>query len=166
MRFVQVPFIEAGAPCSHLQQGASMNRIFNAKPLLAAAIAIGALAAATAAQARSDVVFSIGLNAPYGYAQPTPVYVQPQPVYVQPEPVYYESQPFYYAPQPAYYGHRHRWHERRGAWGDADRDGVPNRYDRDSRFYDTRAGYRPWGDADRDGVPNRYDRAPNNPYRR
>jgi hypothetical protein len=23
-----------------------------------------------------------------------------------------------------------------------------------------------WRDADRDGVPNRYDRAPNNPYRR
>lgn len=31
-----------------------------------------------------------------------------------------------------------------------DRDGVPNRYDRD---------------RDNDGVPNRYDRAPNNPYR-
>jgi len=55
-----------------------------------------------------------------------------------------------------------------GAWGDADRDGVPNVYDRDSRFYDARAAYRHggWGDADRDGVPNRYDRAPTNPYRR
>jgi hypothetical protein len=121
-----------------------MNRLFNAKPLLAAAIAIGALAAASAAQARSDVVFSIGLNAPYGYAQPAPVYAQPQSVYYEPAPAYYEpapvyyqqQQPVYYAPQPVYYGHRHRWHERHGAWGDTDR------------------------------VPNRYDRWPNNPYRR
>ena len=49
--------------------------------------------------------------------------------------------------------------ERRGQYmghrgngmGDRDRDGVPNRYDRDK---------------DNDGVPNRYDNAPNNPYRR
>ena len=144
-----------------------MNRIFNARPLLAAAIAIGALAAASAAQARSDVFLSIGLNAPYGYVQPAPVYVQPQSVYYQPAPVYYEQAPAYYQPQPVYYVNRHhRQHERRGAWGDADRDGVPNRYDRDSRFYDGRVAYRPWGDADRDGVPNRYDRAPNNPHRR
>ena len=38
----------------------------------------------------------------------------------------------------------------RRAWGDRDRDGVPNRVDRD---------------RDGDGVPNRYDRAPDNPYR-
>jgi hypothetical protein len=100
-----------------------MNRIFSAKPLLAAAIAIGALGAATAAQARSDVVFSIGINAPLGY-------VQPAPVYVQPAPVYYESQPVYYQSQPVYYVNHHRAHNRRGAWRDADRDGVPNKYDR------------------------------------
>lgn len=64
-----------------------------------------------------------------------------------------------------YYDRRNRWH----AWRDArehrwyrtnyrnnyrawrrDRDGIPNRYDRD---------------RDNDGVPNRYDRRPNNPYR-
>ena len=44
----------------------------------------------------------------------------------------------------------------RGAWGDRDRDGVPNRYDR----YDNRYAR----DRDRDGVPNRWDAAPNNPY--
>ena len=144
-----------------------MNRIFNAKHLLAAAIAIGALAAASGAQARSDVFLSLGLNAPYGYVQPAPVYVQPAPVYVQPQPVYYESAPVYYQLQPVYYVNRHhRQHDRRGAWGDADRDGVPNIHDRDSRFHNGRVAYRPWGDADRDGVPNRYDRAPNNPYRR
>ena len=36
------------------------------------------------------------------------------------------------------------------ARGDEDRDGVPNRLDRD---------------RDGDGVPNRYDDHPNNPYR-
>jgi len=102
-----------------------MNRLFSAKPLLAAAIAIGALGAATAAQARSDVVFSIGINAPLGYVQPAPVYVQPAPVYYQSQPVYYQ-----YQTQPVYYVNHHRAHNRRGAWGDADRDGVPNRYDR------------------------------------
>ncbi len=69
-------------------------------------------------------------------------------------------------PQPVYRGHP-RYVQRNGAWGDYDRDGVPNIHDRDSRFYDARVAHRHGGwDADRDGVPNRYDRAPNNPYRR
>ena len=122
-----------------------MKSLLSAKPLFAAALAFGTLAAASAAHARTDVVLSIGVPAPYGY-------VQPQPVYVQPQPVYYGG-----------YRTSHRW----GVWGDADRDGVPNVYDRDSRFYDARAHRNGnWGDADRDGVPNRYDRAPANPYRR
>jgi YXWGXW repeat-containing protein len=73
-----------------------------------------------------------------------------------------------------YYWHPNRWEQREGRWvlergrwdrerfvenrrfeerrayGDRDRDGVPNRYDRD---------------RDGDGVPNRYDRAPGNPNR-
>lgn len=140
-----------------------MNRIFSAKPLLAAAVAVGALAAGSAAHARTDVSVSIGLHGPVGYVQPAPVYVQPRPVYVQPHPVYVQPRPVYVQPQPVYYDrHGHRG-QRRGAWGDADRDGVPNVYDRDSRHYEGRHG---WRDADRDGVPNRYDRAPTNPYRR
>ena len=73
----------------------------------------------------------------------------------------------YVQPQTVYYGHDRRW-ERNGAYGDSDRDGIPNIYDRDSRYYDARVAYRQraWGDADHDGVPNRFDRAPNNPYRR
>ena len=151
-----------------------MKSLISAKPLIAAALAVGAFAAASAAHARTDVVFSIGVQAPYGYVQPEPVYVQPQPVYVQPrpvsvqpEPVYVQPRPVYVQPQPVYYG-GYRTSYRHGAWGDADRDGVPNVYDRDSRFYDARAAHRHgnWGDADRDGVPNRYDRAPANPYRR
>jgi hypothetical protein len=137
-----------------------MKNLISAKPLFAAALVVGAFAAASAAHARTDVVLSIGVPAPYGYVQPAPVYVQPQPVYVQPRPVYVQ-------PQPVYYG-GYRTSHRQGVWGDADRDGVPNVYDRDSRFYDARAAHRHggWGDADRDGVPNRYDHAPANPYRR
>jgi hypothetical protein len=137
-----------------------MQSLSSFKPLLAAAVALGALAAGSAAHARSDVVVSIGVHAPFGYVQPAPVYVHPQPVYVQPRPVYVQPQPVYVQPRPVYYGHgRGHGHGhaygRHAAWGDADRDGVPNIHDRDSRF-----------DADRDGVPNRYDRAPRNPHRR
>jgi hypothetical protein len=155
-----------------------MTRLFPARTFAAAALALGAVGAASVAHARSDVVLSIGVNAPYGYVQPSPVYVEPQPVYVQPQPVYVQPEPAYVQPEPVYvqprtvyYGHERRWEhrwERRGAYGDWDGDGVPNIYDRDSRYYDARLAHRHGGwrhDADRDGVPNRYDRAPNNPYR-
>ena len=143
-----------------------MKRIFSTKPFVAAAIALGAVVAASAAHARSDVIVSIGLNAPHAYVQPAPVYVAPRPVYVQPRPVYVQPRPVYVQPQPVYRGHP-RYGQHTGAWGDYDRDGVPNIQDRDSRFYDARVAHRHGGwDADRDGVPNRYDRAPNNPYRR
>jgi len=131
-----------------------------ARTLAAAAVVLGGLAAASAAHARSDVHFSIGLNVPGVYVQPAPVYTRPAPVYVQPAPVYVQ-------PAPVYYGGG-----RNGAWGDRDRDGVPNIHDR----YDNRRHHghgRPGmnhghgqGDADRDGVPNRYDRYPGNPYYR
>lgn len=138
-----------------------MNRF--AKPLLVAVAAFGALAATSAAQARSDIHVSIGVQPPVRYVQPAPVYVQPQPVYVQPRPVYVQ-------PQPVYHGHGYGHSRGRGGpWGDGDRDGVPNLYDRDSRFYDhdaARHARRAHRDADRDGVPNRYDNAPHNPYYR
>ncbi len=150
-----------------------MKRLFSAKTLVAATVALGAVAAASVAHARSDVILSIGLNAPYGYVQPAPVYVQPRPVYVQPQTAYYGHDRRYDQPQTVYYGHDRRYdHDRRyarsGPFGDWDRDGVPNRFDRDSRFYDPRfaRGHRAWGDADGDGVPNRFDHAPANPYRR
>jgi hypothetical protein len=125
-----------------------MKRLFSAKSIAVAAIALGAVGLASAAHARSDVVVSIGLNSGFGFVQPAPVYVQPRPVYVQPQTVYY--------------GHDRRWAR------DRDGDGIPNRYDRHPGRYDTRGGYSQagWGDADHDGVRNRYDRAPNNPYRR
>lgn len=131
-----------------------MKRFFSAKTIAAAAVVLGAFGAVTAAHARSDVVFSIGVQVPgaYGYVQPAPVYVQPQPVYVQPQ--------YGYA-----WGHR-GW-DRRGPYGDRDRDGIANVYDRDNyRQYPRRHARGPWGDYDRDGVPNRVDHFPGNPYRR
>lgn len=121
-----------------------MNRLFSAKPLLAAAVALGAVGAASAAHAGTDVFFSVGFAQP-AYVAPAPVYVQPAPVYVQPRPVYVE-------PRVTYYGYD-RYVERRGPWGE---------------WREARAERRDWGwrDADRDGVPNRFDRAPYNPYRR
>jgi hypothetical protein len=111
-----------------------MNRLFSAKPLLAAALAFGALAGATAAHARADVVLSIGV--PFGYVQPQPVYVQPQQYYAQPQSYYVEPQPYYVQPQTYYaqpqviYGRGRGYEHRRRGWGDADHDGVPNRFDR------------------------------------
>ena len=68
--------------------------------------------------------------------------------------------------QPQWQRDGDRWAYRAGGWqrGDQDRDGIPNRYDRDrdndgvANRYDR--------DRDGDGVPNRYDRAPDNRYRR
>ena len=141
--------------------------LFSAKPLVAAAIALGAVVAASAAHARSDVIVSIGLNVPVRHhVEPAPVYVQPQPVYVQPQPAYVQPQPVYVQPRPDYYGHRY-YGERRGPYGDWDGDGVANRFDRDSRWFDPRVAHRHggWRDVDHDGVRNRFDRAPHNPYR-
>jgi hypothetical protein len=96
----------------------------------AVVLAISALGAASVAQARSDVSWSIGIGLPgvqvYGgapqpiYVQPAPVYYQPPspvyyqppppvyyqpapPVYYQPEPVYVRPAPVYYQPQPVVY---------------------------------------------------------------
>jgi hypothetical protein len=144
-----------------------MKRLFSARPLAAAAIAFGAIGAASVAHARSDVFLSIGI--PGGYVQPAPVYVQPQPIYVQPRSYYVEPQPIYYGqPQPIYYGQQYGHVRRHGPYGDADRDGIANRWDRDYSGrhgrHEQRVGA--YGDRDGDGVANRHDRFPENPYRR
>lgn len=108
----------------------------------AAVLSVAALGFSSAAHARGDVSFSVGVSTPgvvigvsnaypvytapvYGYHQ-QPVYVQPAPVYVQPRPVYrprpiYVQAPVYVAPPPVYYrgGHhyRHHGHGHRGHRG-------------------------------------------------
>lgn len=142
-----------------------MNRLFSAKTLAVAAVALGAVGAASVAHA-SDIAFSIGFSTP-GYAHPAPVYVQPAPVYVQPDPVYVRPAPVYVQPQVGYVQHYsyRRNVERRGPYGDRDGDGIPNRFDPDSRWYEPHHSRHGWVDSDRDGVPNRYDQRPHNPYR-
>ena len=93
-----------------------------------------ALGASTAAQARDDIFWSVGVGGPgvsvgvsnaRPYYAPAPVYVQPAPVYVAPRPVYVAPRPVYaapavvYAPAPVYYGppghrkhHKHKWERR------------------------------------------------------
>lgn len=63
-----------------------MTTFLRTRFIAAAALAVGILGAASAAQARSDVSFFVGVQTPY--MQQAPVYVQPQPVYVQPAQVY------------------------------------------------------------------------------
>ncbi|TFZ04795.1 hypothetical protein [Ramlibacter rhizophilus] len=154
-----------------------MKRPSHVPSFLAAALVLGGLGAASTAHAGPDVSFSVGINVPFGYVQPAPVYgpppvyVQPAPVYVQPRPVYVQPHPVYVQPAPVYgqpgWGQHFRGGHRGGPWGDADRDGVPNRYD---RHWSGRHGHHGHngrrGDRDGDGVPNRFDRAPHNPYYR
>ena len=133
-----------------------MKRL-SAKSLATAAVVLGTLAAASVAHARSDVIFSIGIQSPgYGYVQPAPVYVQPAPVYVAP-PAYYAPRPVYVQPQVSYYGQTRydrrddgRYERRWGPNGDLDRDGIRNRDDRD---------------IDGDGIRNRRDHFPSDRYR-
>ncbi|WP_367849281.1 hypothetical protein [Rhodoferax sp. WC2427] len=76
------------------------------RSLFAAVLAVSALGAASVAQARSDVSWSIGIGVPgvQVYGAPQPVYVQPAPVYYQPPPqVVYRPAPVYVRPEPVYY---------------------------------------------------------------
>ena len=120
------------------------------RKLIIAAVALAGTLAAGASQAHSNnVQWSVTIGGP-GVAIGLPVPVLPRPVIVVPS------------------GHapRHVYPVRQVHW-DADRDGIPNRFDRDSRHFDARATLRhaQWGDFDRDGVVNRFDRAPRNPRR-
>ncbi len=136
-----------------------MNRFVSSKFLLAAAaLLLGTLAATTSAQAQSDVQFSITLGSPGVYAQPTPVYAYPRPVYEQPAPVYVYPRPVYERPATVYVYPQQVYEQPVPAYG----------WGHQRRFHHGRHEYaqRPWGDYDRDGTPNRYDRYPENPYRR
>jgi hypothetical protein len=126
-----------------LEEESDMKKYLGVAAGMMAAVALAL--AASPAMARTNVDINIGFPGVV-YAESEPVYVQPRPVYVQPQRVYVTPQPVYVERN---YGHRgHHGHHWRG--GDQDRDGVPNRFDRD---------------RDGDGVPNRWDRRPQNPYR-
>ena len=110
----------------------------NSARILAAAGLVALAAVGTAAQARDNVYWSLGVEAAPGvsigvgnvrpvYAAP-PVYIAPQPIYVAPRPVVITPAPVYYArPAPVYYGygpyydrpgkhkghHKHRKHSHR-----------------------------------------------------
>ena len=60
-----------------------MNSLIRTRFIAAAALALGALGAMSAAHARSDVSFFVGVQAPV-YVEPAPIYVQPRHFYVQP----------------------------------------------------------------------------------
>lgn len=105
-----------------------------AKASLVAALAVAGALVTGAAQARDNVYWSIGINAPldpYGasigttisngpvYVRPAPVYYPAPPVYYAPPPVVYRPAPVYYVPPPVYVGggyydgwHHHRHHHR------------------------------------------------------
>jgi hypothetical protein len=104
--------------------------------------------AATAALAALSVALPQAANAQVG------IQIGPQPQYHQQYPQQAQQPP------------------RGGAWGDRDRDGVPNAFD------STNNRRRGGGDQDHDGIPNRYDqdrdgdgrpnqwdRSPANPHR-
>jgi hypothetical protein len=122
-----------------------MKHLISLKSLATVAVAMGAFAAASSAQARSDVYFSIGVQTPGFYVQPAPVYVQPRSYYT-PEPRYFQRHD-----NGRHYGWQQRQQQRRGPYGDFDRDGIRNMQDRD---------------RDGDGIRNRFDRFPSNPNRR
>ena len=92
------------------------------RPLVAAFAALALAGVGTAAQARDNVYWSLGINAAPGVAvgvgnyapvYPQPVYVAPQPVYVAPPPVYVSRPAVVVAPAPVwYYGYGHRGHHR------------------------------------------------------
>ena len=78
-----------------------MKSSISTRFVAAAALAVAAFGAASAAHARSDLYFSVGVQGAPVYVEPAPVYVQPRPVYVQPRPVYAQP-PIYTAPAEVY----------------------------------------------------------------
>lgn len=82
-----------------------MTSSISTKLLVATALAVAGFGAAPAAQARSDVYFSVGVQGAPVYVEPAPVYVQPRPVYVQPRPVF-APPPVYVAPAEVYVRNR------------------------------------------------------------
>lgn len=118
------------------------------RPLIAAMILVAGGFAAAAAQAHTDVQWSVTIGSPggarVGVAVPAPVMVVPAPRVLVPARRVHPLPP----PARVVYREPRRW--------DVDGDGIPNRYDH---------VYNPRWDVDGDGVPNRRDAHPGNPRR-
>jgi hypothetical protein len=112
------------------------SSILSAKAAAVAGIVLGGLGLVQAAHARTDVVFTVGIQAPAYYA-PQPVVVAPAPVQVVTRRVFVAPQPVYVAPSPVYVRSGHdewrreqwrreqwrRWHRgHRHGWDDRDCD--------------------------------------------
>ena len=146
----------------------------NIKSILALTAVAGGFLGAGAAQAQSDVSWSVRIGVPLPHAQ---IVLGSAPVYYRPAaPVIVRSAPIYVTPAPVYrvrdewradrrddrrYDHRHdRRDDRREARRDDRRDDWRDRSDpRGAHAVPTRF------DADRDGVPDRFDRHPRDPRR-
>ncbi|BCO26617.1 hypothetical protein MIZ03_1500 [Rhodoferax lithotrophicus] len=98
-----------------------MKRLIATPTLAAIALTLGAFAAASSAQARSDVNFSVGVQVPGVYVQPAPVYEQPRQIY-RPMPSRYER----YDEGRRYEGPH--W-QHRGPYGNHEREGFANVYE-------------------------------------
>jgi len=147
-----------------------MKHLISTKSITTMALALCALAAVSSAQAHSDMYFSVGVQVPGLYVQSAPVHGQARPVYT-PAPRHdgrfderrrYDGQHWQHRSPYGDHGvanihdagrSRHQWYQARvyGPYGDLDRDGIINLYDRD---------------RDGDGVRNRYDRMPDHSNRR
>jgi len=120
------------------------------RPLIVAATLLAGLAAAGAAQARSEVQWSVTVGGP---ALVLPPVVLPRVVLPVPPLPPVRVAPVVATPRVAY-REPTRW--------DIDGDGIPNRYDhRDTRYAPHGA---PRHDRDGDGVPNRRDPFPGQPH--
>lgn len=112
-----------------------MKPSISAKAAVVASIVLAGMGMAQAAHARTNVVFTVGVQAPAYYA-PQP-YVVPAPVYVRARPVYAAPQPVYAAPAEVYgrpgYDEWRREQWRREQWRHWHRT---HRHDRDQRDCD------------------------------
>jgi hypothetical protein len=136
----------------------------------AAVLGCGAALLSMPASAHNSVGVQIGVPAPV-YVAPPPVYYYtppPQPVWVPGHWEWQGNRHVWVHGQYIHHGGYHGGYHGGGRWvhrgGDRDRDGIPDRYDRDL----DNDGVRNRHDRDRDGdgVPNWHDRSPNNRYRR
>ena len=96
-----------------------MNLFFSPKLLVAATLAAAALGAATVAEARPDVYFSIDLQDGPAWVEQAPVYVQPARVYLRP-PVFVSPDEVFERQSWRGYEARDGW-ERERAWRRAER---------------------------------------------